>query len=57
MSLIDEMQTTNEVITIGDFRIYKDEGLLFINHIGGEGGSFSEEELEKVIDKFFYDNF
>ena len=48
-------------IVIGDYEISSmisaKEGRVWIEHKSGEGGEFSLEAFEKVIEKFYNDNF
>jgi hypothetical protein len=46
------------MITIGHYTIMiRENGKVWIQHDDGEAGEFSLEELEKVIEKFFVENF
>lgn len=54
------MKHEGEYITIGKYYIeYDEEGNLWIelSDDSGEGGQFNVDELEKVIDTFYKENF
>lgn len=45
-------------MTIGNITIVRTKTLLCLRHeITGEGGSFNEEKLGKVLEQFYIDNF
>lgn len=46
-------------IKIGKYSIVKSDGELWIfdDSVEGEGGEFSEEDFEKVIEEFYEKNF
>jgi len=46
-----------EEIQIGKFTILRDEAGLWIVCEDGEGGTFSEDEVEKVIAEYYEENF
>lgn len=43
----------------GDYSFYpiQKDGKIWIQHISGEGGEFSEDDLIKVIEDFYKTNF
>ena len=46
-------------LMIGKYELYRDteNKIWIVIHGDGEGGVFNEADLEKVIDKFYADNF
>jgi len=52
------MKTPIPRIQIGNFTIYQyDDGTVWIEEVGGEGGGFAISELEKVIQEFYEKHF
>lgn len=61
LALTDTIRARIEgTFTIGEFNISydkDDENRIWIYHFTGEGGGFNKKEFEKVISKFYNDNF
>jgi len=46
------------IFEIGDYSIeYMDDKTIWVTNCDGEGGTLKIEDLHKVIDKFYKDNF